>query len=62
MTGDRAAWIERRYGVRVRIVRGLEERVLVVHKKALVLVDDGLSCDDWEWVTDYLARQGRTGP
>lgn len=55
--GMRAEWIERRYGVRVRVVSGLEERVLVVHKKALVLVDEGLLDDDWEWLTAHLARR-----
>lgn len=58
---DRAAWIERRYGVRVRVVSGLEERALVLDNRALVLVDEGLRVDEWESLLSLLASRDPHG-
>lgn len=55
MEGTKAAWIERRYGVRVRAVKDLKERALVLDKRALVLVDEGLSADEWGGLISLLA-------
>lgn len=49
------AFLERRYGVRIRTVVGLEERVLVLPKRGLALVSETPSDSDWEWLAGELA-------
>lgn len=49
------AFLERRYGVRIRTVVGLEEGVLVLPKRGLALVGETPSESDWEWLASELA-------
>lgn len=51
-------FIERRYGVRVRTVGGLDERALVLERRGLVLVDETLTDDEWSALLSLLAEHG----
>lgn len=51
------AFLERRYGVRIRTVVGLEERALIMRKQGLVLVDEALSASEWDHVVRGLAAR-----
>lgn len=50
------AFLERRYGVRIRTVVGLEERALIYESDRLVLVDETVTLVELEQISRFLAE------
>lgn len=48
-------FLERRYGVRIRTVVGLEERALIYADDRLVLVDETVTQEEMVRITQFLA-------